>query len=70
MLKRGCFGTYHHMSVRHLHRYVAEFEGQHNARPMDTIYRIVAMTRGAVGKHLPYAGLTYTRNPMMGWHHG
>ena len=29
-LKRGYHGTYHHVSEKHLSRYVAEFEGRHN----------------------------------------
>ena len=36
MLKRGYQGVYHQFSAKHLHRYVGEFEGRHNARPMDT----------------------------------
>ena len=36
MLKRGHTGTYHKMSPKHLHRYVAEFEGRHNRRQFDT----------------------------------
>ena len=36
MLKRGYVGTYHQMSVKHLPRYVGEFAGRHNHRPMDT----------------------------------
>ena len=36
MLKRGYVGTYHHMSVKHLDRYVNEFAGRHNDRPSDT----------------------------------
>ena len=28
MLKRGYYGTFHHVSVKHLHRYVAEFAGR------------------------------------------
>ena len=36
-LKRGYHGTHHHMSAKHLARYVAEFAGRHNARPLDTI---------------------------------
>ena len=36
MLKWGYVGVYHQMSVKHLPRYVAEFEGRHNSRPMDT----------------------------------
>ena len=29
MLKRGYVGTYHHMSPKHLERYVTEFVGRH-----------------------------------------
>ena len=36
MLKRGYHGTYHKMSRKHLDRYVAEFAGRHNLRPLDT----------------------------------
>ena len=36
MLKRGYVGVYHQMSVKLLPRYVAEFEGRHNSRPLDT----------------------------------
>ena len=35
-LKRGYDGVYHHMSAKHLPRYVTEFEGRHNRRPLDT----------------------------------
>ena len=35
-LKRGYDGTYHQMSAKHLDRYVKEFEGRHNSRPLDT----------------------------------
>ena len=34
MLKRGYVGVYHQMSAKHLPRYVAEFEGRHNSRPL------------------------------------
>lgn len=33
MLNLGYAGTYHHMSVKHLDRYVDEFAGRHNDRP-------------------------------------
>ena len=36
-LKRGYQGVYHWFSTKHLHRYVSEFEGRHNDRPLDTI---------------------------------
>ncbi len=58
MLKRGYVGVYHQMSVKHLGRYVAEFEGRHNSRPMDTAEQMRIMAQGADGKRMTYAGLT------------
>ena len=58
LLKRGYIGTYHQMSVKHLNRYVNEFAGRHNARPLDTITQMEQLTRGLVGKRLPYRDLT------------
>ena len=57
LLKRGYYGTYHQMSPKHLHRYVAEFTGRHNARPLDTIDQMAAMVRGMDGKRLRYDDL-------------
>jgi hypothetical protein len=57
MLKRGHDGTYHHFSVKHLDRYVNEFEGRHNNRPLDTEVQMGRMAQRGVGKHLPYADL-------------
>ena len=57
MLKRGYHGVYHKMSVKHLPRYVREFEGRHNQRPMDTEAQMGAMARGATGKRLRYTDL-------------
>ena len=45
-LKRGYHGTYHHVSEKHLSRYVAEFEGRHNSRPADTVKQIVSIVPG------------------------
>ena len=56
-LKRGYDGVYHHMSEKHLHRYVGEFEGRHNSRPLDTADQMTAMARGSVGKQLRYNDL-------------
>ena len=58
MLKRGYVGVYHQMSVKHLSRYVAEFEGRHNNRPLDTTEQMRIMAQGADGKRMTYAGLT------------
>ena len=57
MLKRGYVGTYHHFSFKHADRYVLEFSGRHNQRPLDTIDQMEGMARGIEGKHLPYAEL-------------
>lgn len=57
MLKRGYHGTYHHMSVDHLDRYVTEFSGRHNSRNADTIDQMQRMARGMVGKRLRYDDL-------------
>ena len=68
-LKRGYNGVYHHMSVKHLARYVSEFEGRHNIRPLDTEDQMAAVIAGAEGKRLQYAELTadvpHTRQPEM-----
>ena len=55
--KRGYHGTYHHMSEKHLDRYVGEFTGRHNDRTADTIDQMAAIARGMVGKRLRYADL-------------
>ena len=57
MLKRGYVGTYHQMSIKHLPRYVGEFAGRHNHRPMDTEKQMAAMAQGMNGKRLQYKTL-------------
>ena len=57
MLKRGYVGTYHKMSVKHLDRYVNEFAGRHNTRPLDTLVQMECIAQGLVGKHLRYSDL-------------
>ena len=56
-LKRGYHGTYHHMSEKHLGRYVTEFAERHNDRPLDTIDQMKQLTQGMVGKRLEYKDL-------------
>ena len=57
MFKRGYYGTYHKMSDKHLQRYVSEFKGRHNVRPLDTIEQMKQMFRGMIGKRLRYSDL-------------
>lgn len=57
LLKRGYQGTYHFISKKHLHRYVAEFAGRHGIRRMDTLDQMVHLLRSMAGKRLKYAEL-------------
>ncbi|MYG10903.1 MAG: IS1595 family transposase [Rhodobacteraceae bacterium] len=54
MFKRGHKGTYHKMSPKHLHRYVAEFVGRHNHRKSDTIDQMTDLVIGMNDKRLTY----------------
>ena len=55
--KRAHKGTFHKMSPKHLQRYVTEFAGRHNIRPLDTIDMMRSMANGVGGKRLQYADL-------------
>ena len=57
MLKRGYHGTYHHMSAKHLDRYVTEFSGRHNDREHDTIEQMAHIAQGMVGRKLRHRDL-------------
>ena len=57
LMKRGYHGTYHKMSPKHLDRYVDEFSGRFNQRPLDTGDQMTAMVRGMDGKRLRYQDL-------------
>ena len=58
LLKRGYYGTFHKMSPDHLNRYVSEFAGRHNVRPMNTVDQMAWMVRRMDGKILRYKDLT------------
>ena len=58
VLKRRYVGIYHWMSVKHLHRYLREFDGRHNTKAMSIIDQMGALVVGGVGRRLPYAALT------------
>ncbi len=52
VLKRAYHGVYHHMSPKHLDRYVAQFAGKHNVRGMDTADQMAHVVASMVGKRL------------------
>ncbi len=56
-LKRGYHGTYHHMSAKHLNRYVAEFAGRHNIRSRDTLDQMGVVAGAMARKRLSYRQL-------------
>lgn len=58
MFKRGYMGVYHQMSRKHIHRYVTEFQGRHNQRPLNTEEQMRNIVQGAAGKRLRYKDLT------------
>ena len=64
MFKRGYVGTYHQMSEAHLHRYVNEFTGRHNIRPLDTAEQMGRVVAGFDRKRLPYAELIASPEPV------
>lgn len=56
-LKRGYHGTFHHVSPKHLHRYVNEFATRHNMRTKDTEAMMAETVARMVGKRLMYREL-------------
>jgi transposase-like protein len=57
ILKRGVYGTYHHISEAHLHRYLAEFDFRYSNRSalgIDDGMRAHKALKGIEGKRLTY----------------
>ena len=50
LLKRGLTGTYHHVSQKHLHRYLDEFNFRYNARTVNDAIRNHGAIRATEGK--------------------
>ena len=57
MLKRAHKGTLHKISEKHLNRYIQEFAGRHNIRPLDAQDQMAQIARGMFGKRLKYSEL-------------
>lgn len=54
LLKRGIFGTFHHVSKKHLQRYLDEFDFRWSNRDADTLKRMARAIKGSEGKRLMY----------------
>ena len=57
LLKRGYYGTHHWWSVKHLHRYVSEYEYRQNTKGILGEDALAAMIRSGEKKRLTYAEL-------------
>ena len=57
LFKRSCYGAYHKMSPKHLHRFANECAGRHNIRDLDTIEQLKFIASECDGKILRYKAL-------------
>jgi transposase-like protein len=55
LLKRGIVGTFHHVSKKHLQRYLNEFDFRYNLRGTTDGERALLAIKGSQGKRLTYA---------------
>jgi hypothetical protein len=56
LLKRGVIGSFHQVSIKHLHRYLSEFQFRWNNREAQDIFALV-LAALVIGSALPYAKL-------------
>lgn len=66
VLKRGLYGTYHHVSAAHLKRYLCEFDFRYNERAalkVSDVERFTKAMKRIVGKRLTYRRTGEATNP-------
>jgi hypothetical protein len=56
LLKRGVIGSFHQISVKHLHRYLSEFQFRWNNRKAPEIFMLVIAAL-VIGSAMPYKKL-------------
>jgi hypothetical protein len=57
LLKRGIIGSFHQVSIKHLHRYLSEFQFRWNNREAQNIFTLVIAAL-VIGSAMPYKVLT------------
>jgi len=57
LLKRGYYGVYHYMSVKHLHRYINEFSFRLDTAKESTMQFITMTVARMENRRLTYKGL-------------
>ncbi|MFC1561870.1 transposase [candidate division KSB1 bacterium] len=55
MLKKGILGTFHHVSKKHLNRYIGEFDFRFNHRKIEDHKRLIQAVLGVENKRLLYS---------------
>jgi ISXO2-like transposase domain len=58
LLKRGIVGAFHHVSEKHLGRYLAEFDRRWNTRSERDGHRVVNVINTAFNKRLKFEDIT------------
>jgi transposase-like protein len=69
ILKRGVYGTFHHVSQQHLRRYLGEFDYRYNRRGSlgySDADRMSESVKGIVGRRLTYRRTTERENVSLG----
>ena len=56
LLKRGIMGSFHQVSIKHLHRYLSEFQFRWNNRESQEMLMLVVAAL-VIGSSLPYTQL-------------
>ena len=62
LFKRGVIGSFHQVSVKHLHRYLNEFSFRFNSRDSQDLFGRIVVNL-AIGAALRYAVLTASASP-------
>lgn len=57
LLKRSCYGVFHKMTAKHLHRYLAEFEARWDMHKLGGEERLDRLLESSPGLRLKYKGL-------------